>query len=68
MAPRLHHFHVRVVDSVLGPFRRVHISTRRHVEQQYQGVLRHGRGQGFPLPFKGVRLFSCITNSFAGDV
>ena len=68
MAPRLHHFHVRAVDSVLDPFRRLHISTRRLVVQQYQGVLRHGRRQRFPLPLRGVGLFPYIASSFAGDV
>jgi hypothetical protein len=40
MAPRYHHFHVRIVDVALGLFRRTHIRIRRHMERQSQCVLR----------------------------
>jgi hypothetical protein len=51
MAPRHHHFHVRVVDWGMDIFRRRHFYTRRFVEQLYHGVLRQQRRYQLPSPW-----------------
>ena len=64
VAPRDNHFHVRVDDHVLDPFRLLHHSIRRLVEQkchdvrrqQQLSLLHSPRGGGYPYQSLGVSL------------